>query len=111
IPGRTEEEDRRTIVPYAHGAGVWIGKALREEPLIALSFLRSRLGQLKGSLRHSRASEGKPVSGLILGRAFLSGLLAGLRVKPWNAPVGPPAGSEQSPSRAYAHPERRSRGH
>ena len=45
IPWRTEEEDRRTIVSYEHGAGVWIGKALREEPLIALSFLRSRLGQ------------------------------------------------------------------
>ena len=99
IPWRTEEEDRRTIVSYEHGAGVWIGKALREEPLIALSFLRSRLGQLKGYLRHSRASEGKPVSGLILGRAFLSGLLAGLRVKPWNGPVGSPVGSEQIPFR------------
>jgi hypothetical protein len=82
IPWRTEEEDRRTLVSYEHGAGVWIGKALREEPTVAASFMRSRLGQLRGYRRYSRTSGQNSVGASTLVRAFLRGLIVGLRMKP-----------------------------
>jgi hypothetical protein len=89
IPWRTEEEDRRTLVSYEHGAGVWIGKALREEPRVAASFLRSRLGQLRGYRRYSKTSRQTSVRTSTLVSAFLRGLIVGLRMKPrgWSVPT------------------------
>ena len=99
IPWRTPEEDRRTFVSYEHGAGVWIGKAFREEPRLAASFMRNRLGQLKGFRRHARKQASDSVSVSTLGIAFLKGLALGFGLKPWNRVQQTPTDSARSPSR------------
>jgi hypothetical protein len=95
IDWRTDEEHLRNIISYEHAAGVWIGKALREEPRVAVSFLRPRLGQLRGYARHARTSQNKTVPVSALASALVRGLASGLSMKPWRGSVG--NGNSESP--------------
>ena len=73
VEWRTEAENEANLVAYEEGAGVWIGKALREDPRRTWSLLRERLDmqKVRGNSGHRRA--------------FLRGLANGLRLSAWRA--------------------------
>jgi glycosyltransferase involved in cell wall biosynthesis/GT2 family glycosyltransferase len=80
IDWRGNEDLRSNFLAYEHGAGVWIGKALRAQPRAATKQLVARVWMQR--LAPAEPEEGKPVKRSELRRAFARGLLAGIRLKP-----------------------------
>lgn len=76
IEWRSKAGNEANLLAYEEGAGVWIGKALREDFWVTLPFLRERLDMIK-----ARSGAGRPLS-----RALLRGLGAGLRLNGWKPP-------------------------
>ncbi len=83
IEWRSVAEHAAMLVAYEHGAGVWIGKALREQPRAALAHLRWRVGLLRDYAADGRENEGGPVPTLALAGALARGLATGVRMHPW----------------------------
>ena len=87
IEWRSDEENRTMMISYEHGAGVWIGKAFREEPRAAFSLLRSRLDELKHATNGGATGDSSITRSSFVG-ALTRGLLDGIRLKPWKGPSG-----------------------
>lgn len=83
IDWRSSTARRANLISYEHGAGAWIGKALREDPRGSFRFVRSRLGLLRRYAEHVKATGGDVVPVSALAGAFLRGLGSGIRMKPW----------------------------
>jgi hypothetical protein len=73
IEWRSEAGNEANLLAYEEGAGVWIGKALREDFWTTWPFLRERLEMIK-----ARKGPGRDLS-----RALLRGLATGLRLNGW----------------------------
>ena len=76
---------RAKLLGYEVGAGAWIGKALREQPRAALTFLRARIRLQGATLAHARDSGDRSLTRGAFTGAFARGLMAGIRMKPWKA--------------------------
>jgi len=85
IAWRSSGQRRENLIAYEHGAGAWIGKALRTEPASAISYLRDRIQLQKDTVEYAKGSENGSVSRSAFVRAFARGLVAGIRMKPWRA--------------------------
>jgi glycosyltransferase involved in cell wall biosynthesis len=83
IEWRSSAEDRLTLISYEEGAGVWIGKALRERPRAAMALLRWRLRNLRDYAAQVNTSKNGSIPVSVFAGAFTRGLIAGLRMKPW----------------------------
>lgn len=83
IDWRSAADRRTNLISYEHGAGAWIGKALREDPRGSFRFVRARLGLLRRYAEHVKATGAAAVPVSALAGAFLRGLTSGIRMKPW----------------------------
>lgn len=83
IDWRSSTERRENVIAYEHGAGVWIGKALREEPMSAISFLRARVQLQKDTVEYAKDFDDGSIPRSAFARAFARGILAGIRMRPW----------------------------
>jgi hypothetical protein len=93
IGWRSEEDDARNLIAYERGAGVWIGKGLRERPLSAGRFAAARLSALRA---RAKTQQRNPTAAT-LARAFAAGLGVGIGLGPWRGPntLPGPRGPEQ----------------
>jgi len=80
VEWRTSTDQRANLMAYEHGAGAWIGKALRDQPREALTFMKSRL-DLQKYIDDRVVTHGE------LARAFARGLLEGIKLKPWKGSI------------------------
>jgi glycosyltransferase involved in cell wall biosynthesis len=87
IDWRSAEDRTQNLMAYEHGAGAWIGKALREQPHEALSFLTARIELQKGTAAHAKDIGDRTMTRAKLARAFARGLLEGIKLKPWRKPI------------------------
>jgi glycosyltransferase involved in cell wall biosynthesis len=83
IAWRSSNERRNNVIAYEHGAGVWIGKALREEPRAAMSFFRARVKLQKDTVEYAKNLDDASIPRAAFSRAFARGILAGIRMRPW----------------------------
>jgi hypothetical protein len=77
------QDMRVKLLGYEVGAGAWIGKALREQPRAALTFLRARVRLQGATLAHARDTGDRSLTRGAFTGALARGLIAGLRMKPW----------------------------
>jgi hypothetical protein len=85
---RSPAEHRATLIAYEKGSGAWIGKALRERPRNAATYLRWHFWNLTDYATYRRNHRTESPSVIKLAGAFARGLLLGLRMGPWrNAPI------------------------
>lgn len=77
------QDMRSKLIGYELGAGAWIGKAFREDPRAALTFLRARWRLQKGTLAHAAANGDRSLSRGAFAGALVRGVVAGVGLKPW----------------------------
>jgi glycosyltransferase involved in cell wall biosynthesis len=71
------------LLGYEVGAGAWIGKAFREQPRAALTFLRARIRLQGATLAHAKANGDESLSRGAFAGALGRGMIAGVKMKPW----------------------------
>ena len=76
---RSASENKANLVAYEEGAGVWIGKALREDFRRTWPMLRERLDMVRAR------AKGDSRNGRALYRAYFKGLVNGLRLRAWRS--------------------------
>jgi hypothetical protein len=97
IDWRTGAEHRERVLAYEEGAGVFIGKAFRDEPRVAFALLRSRLDELRHASNGGVTGETSIRVRSFFG-ALTRGLIVGIRLKPWaGSPADRPGASPIPP--------------
>jgi len=99
---RSTAEHRATVISYEHGAGVWIGKAIREHPRAALALLRWRVAQLREFGQNGVTTGDNHVPISAFAGAITRGLITGLRMKPWQGSAAGELASESKPPDSMA---------
>jgi len=83
IEWRSTIDHQANLKAYEYGAGIWIGKAFREEPRAARGFLRARLKLLELNDAYAK-KVGKPAVPIAEFReALKSGVRVGFRMRAW----------------------------
>jgi glycosyltransferase involved in cell wall biosynthesis len=86
VDWRSETDQHSNLVDYEYGAGLWIGKAFREEPRQAARFRKERFELLEWNIFHAKRIGEEPPSTAEFRRAFRRGFWRGVRMKPWRGP-------------------------